>query len=694
MLSHNSSAQRASRHGPLPSSRAATEPQVPVQPAPSAPILGSPKSAAPPPSLVQLRPAAAAPSLPSPPRRGYGGAQRRPQQSPLETSTGRARLAQSLERLLRTRERSQQQRPHDDAAQRVFSHFFAVRPAADGTAQVFLSYPVPVQEFLLVHHQVAQFCYPEEPDSADRSAPARFGFTLTDASGGWQHGFVLRTVSGLCYGLISKQPWFRLFDEVLAHAARQHSEGGQPAAVYELYRTPVPCPGATVVATPAMPVKFEARRCADHARYPLSEAGITELLTALRVDGAMRLLAHALDERRVLFLHDDLGRLSACCYALAALLTPMSWPHTFVPTLPTGMLDAVCAPTPFIIGVHSSSSSRLQRLPMDECVVVDLRSGTVADGDDADALQLPDAGRLREAISVAIRADSRGRPTRRAHSEVLDCVTRWFAGIVAPVLLYSVRVMDERGREVSVCDWGGFEAAVQPKHRRFVGRLRQTATFLLWAQKGARGPGNDDVFARLAAQALPGQAGGVIARLTGKLPGVIRGKVAQALVRHGRLLPQPQQRRLPVSADDRRGDDEPQLQLGQKAAVRSEDGKTRGCTVVAVRADRVKVHFDGLPESKDEWVAAGSGRVTAVMSPSGSSSPRARCSLDRTHAFVVGSKVAARREGRWRGGTVIDVTADAVCVHYDGCDYQPEWIPADDEHRLASVIASFPSGVA
>lgn len=58
--------------------------------------------------------------------------------------------------------------------------------------------------------------------------------------------------------------------------------------------------------------------------------------------------------------------LSQCCHAVVALLYPFVWQHTYIPVLPSAMLDIVCTPTPFIVGLLSGSLPQLTELPLEE----------------------------------------------------------------------------------------------------------------------------------------------------------------------------------------------------------------------------------------------------------------------------------------------------------------------------------------
>lgn len=65
--------------------------------------------------------------------------------------------------------------------------------------------------------------------------------------------------------------------------------------------------------------------------------------------------------------------LSSCIHAVVALLYPFSWQHTFIPVLPGSMLDIVCCPTPFLVGLLSSSLPKLKELPVEEVSTPSLR---------------------------------------------------------------------------------------------------------------------------------------------------------------------------------------------------------------------------------------------------------------------------------------------------------------------------------
>lgn len=66
------------------------------------------------------------------------------------------------------------------------------------------------------------------------------------------------------------------------------------------------------------------------------------------------------------FCHFFSSTLSSTIHAIVTLLYPFSWQHTFIPVLPSDMIDVVCSPTPYIIGITTSLLPKTSELPIDE----------------------------------------------------------------------------------------------------------------------------------------------------------------------------------------------------------------------------------------------------------------------------------------------------------------------------------------
>ena len=48
------------------------------------------------------------------------------------------------------------------------------------------------------------------------------------------------------------------------------------------------------------------------------------------------------------------------------LLYPFEWQHIFIPLLPRALLSYICAPMPFLIGVHANDVEEMLSLPLEE----------------------------------------------------------------------------------------------------------------------------------------------------------------------------------------------------------------------------------------------------------------------------------------------------------------------------------------
>ncbi|XP_040844902.1 DENN domain-containing protein 2B isoform X5 [Ochotona curzoniae] len=205
------------------------------------------------------------------------------------------------------------------------------------------------------------------------------------------------------YCVISRLGCFGLFSKVLDEVERRR--GISAALVYPFMRSlmesPFPAPGKTIKVKTFLPGAgnevLELRRPMDSR---LEHVDFECLFTCLSVRQLIRIFASLLLERRVIFVADKLSTLSSCSHAVVALLYPFSWQHTFIPVLPASMIDIVCCPTPFLVGLLSSSLPKLKELPVEEALMVNLGSDRfLRQMDDEDTL-LP--RKLQAALEQAL----------------------------------------------------------------------------------------------------------------------------------------------------------------------------------------------------------------------------------------------------------------------------------------------------
>ncbi|KAK7818097.1 hypothetical protein U0070_014692 [Myodes glareolus] len=231
---------------------------------------------------------------------------------------------------------------------------------------------------------IPQFCFPDAKDWApvQEFTSETFSFVLTGEDGSRRFGYCRRLLPGgkgkrlpEVYCIVSRLGCFSLFSKILDEVEKRR--GISPALVQPLMRSvmeaPFPALGKTIIVKNFLPGSgtevIELCRPLDSR---LEHVDFESLFSSLSVRHLVSVFASLLLERRVIFIADKLSTLSTCCHAMVALIYPFSWQHTYIPVLPPAMIDIVCSPTPFLIGLLSSSLPLLRELPLEEVLVVDL----------------------------------------------------------------------------------------------------------------------------------------------------------------------------------------------------------------------------------------------------------------------------------------------------------------------------------
>ncbi|NXU93988.1 DEN2D protein, partial [Xiphorhynchus elegans] len=185
-----------------------------------------------------------------------------------------------------------------------------------------------------------------------------------------------------CFGLFSK-----ILDEV--EKRRQISMAVIYPFMQGLRESPFPAPGKSVTIKSFIPESgtelIELTRPVD---AHLEHVEFQALLQRLSPPLILHIFASAVLERRLIFLAEELSVLSQCIHAVAALLYPFTWAHTYIPVVPECLLDTVCCPTPFMVGIQMRHLEQLLEQPMEEALIVDLCQGKIirAVGDEEEIL--------------------------------------------------------------------------------------------------------------------------------------------------------------------------------------------------------------------------------------------------------------------------------------------------------------------
>ncbi|XP_078453390.1 DENN domain-containing protein 2B-like [Lampetra planeri] len=355
---------------------------------------------------------------------------------------------------------------------------------------------------------IPQFCFPDARDWAPIThyTSEMFSFVLTTSDGSRRFGYCRRLLpSGKgprlpeVHCIVSRLGCFTLFSKILDEVERRR--GLSAALVYPFMRAlveaPFPAPGRTVRVSLFLPgaghETIELRRPSDSR---LEHVDFSCLLSCLGPRQLLRVFSSLLMERRVIFTADKLSTLSKCGHAAAALLYPFAWQHTYVPVLPASMLDIACSPTPFLMGVLSSTLPKLQELPLEEVLVVDLCNNRfIRQLDDDDGViprklhaALEQVLEQRKLIaSSAVDSDDdddaddgdAGEASAALNALVSEAFVRFFAETVGHFALH-VRA-DEQGARRLHAD--AFRKAVASKSvRRFLEVFMQTQMFAGFVQ--------------------------------------------------------------------------------------------------------------------------------------------------------------------------------------------------------------------
>ncbi|KAM9327890.1 DENN domain-containing protein 2A-like isoform 2-T2 [Pholidichthys leucotaenia] len=302
---------------------------------------------------------------------------------------------------------------------------------------------------------IPQFCFPDSKDwePVEKYPSEMFSFVLTGEDGSRRFGYCRRLLpSGKgkrlpeVYCIVSHLGCFNLFSKVLDEVERRRALS--PALVQPFMRAIMeaqfPAPGRTINIKTFLPGSgTEVMELCRPSDSRLEHVDFECLFSCLSLRLLLRVFGSLLLERRVIFTADKLSTLSQCCHAVVALLYPFVWQHTYIPVLPSAMLDIVCTPTPFIVGLLSSSLPQLNELPLEEVLVVDLgNSRFVRQLDDEDSILPP---KLQSALENVLErrkelASERGGDTTsdsgHLSTVVSEAFVRFFVELVGHYPLF------------------------------------------------------------------------------------------------------------------------------------------------------------------------------------------------------------------------------------------------------------------
>lgn len=339
---------------------------------------------------------------------------------------------------------------------------------------------------------ITLFCFPEGINWAPLTEyhSETFSFVLTEIDGSRRNGYCRRLLPGgkgarppeayciisslACFGLFSK-----IFDEV--EKRRQISMAMIYPFMQKLREAPFPAPGNTVEIKSFIPESgTEIISLTRPLDSWLEHVNFATLFGCLTDEEVLLVFAAAVLERRIIFIADELSTLSQVLHAVAALLYPFTWQHTFISIVPEILIDVVMAPTPYLLGVQK----RLLDLVTDQSdlLVVDVSEDkketfVVSIGDESSILP----PKLQAEILGALSNRPKGSTVEELNRVVSEAFLHFFVKIVGH---YASYVQYGRAGEPGVFEKRRFYKAIESKTtRHFVKQFIQTQMFDLFIQE-------------------------------------------------------------------------------------------------------------------------------------------------------------------------------------------------------------------
>ncbi|XP_062848457.1 DENN domain-containing protein 4B-like [Trichomycterus rosablanca] len=185
--------------------------------------------------------------------------------------------------------------------------------------------------------------------------------------------------------VLSHWPFFTVFQKFLTFIYRYSISGPHVLPIEKhissfMHNVPFPSPQRPRILVQLSPYDNLLLCQPVSSPLPLSGASYLKLLQNLGAENTCTLLLAVLTEHKLLLhsLRPDV--LTSVSEALVSMTFPLRWPCPYIPLCPLRLADVLCAPMPFIVGVHSSYFDLYD--PPADVVCVDLDTNTIFQSED------------------------------------------------------------------------------------------------------------------------------------------------------------------------------------------------------------------------------------------------------------------------------------------------------------------------
>ncbi|CAF1302810.1 unnamed protein product [Adineta steineri] len=264
----------------------------------------------------------------------------------------------------------------------LFEAFLEIREPIDNEIpEVSIKYPNDCSEEIL--KTATNFAYPCKIPADEQSE--HFTFVVLDTtSTSFRFGYCRRSNrEASCLCIISYYPWFEIYYKILddlAQIINSKSTADMEQFLSSLFNYKLMSneeffrnEGKEMIEINGLSKIYTYNR-PDSRKLPsmLSSRNFTVMFSRLGPEIMLRLFAHLIFERRILFVSSKLFHLTACSYGCLDLIYPMHWQSIFLPIVPTSILWTTACTSPYILGVHSSVFPTLNMNDLGDAVIVNI----------------------------------------------------------------------------------------------------------------------------------------------------------------------------------------------------------------------------------------------------------------------------------------------------------------------------------
>ncbi|XP_063172688.1 DENN domain-containing protein 4B isoform X1 [Candoia aspera] len=188
----------------------------------------------------------------------------------------------------------------------------------------------------------------------------------------------VQTRKSIC--VLSHWPFFDVFRKFLTFLYRYSISGPHVLPLeahvsHFMHNVPFPSPQRPRILVQMSPYDNLLLCQPVSSPLPLSGASFLTLLQTLGPEHIVALLVAVLTEQKLLIhsLRPDV--LTSIGEALVSMIFPLHWQCPYIPLCPLTLADVLCAPVPFIVGIHSSYFDIYD--PPHDVICVDLDTNTI-----------------------------------------------------------------------------------------------------------------------------------------------------------------------------------------------------------------------------------------------------------------------------------------------------------------------------